>query len=70
MNNEIEGKVKTAVRQDAESDRAIAEFLAKGGVIQHIELGKSGFKPGEETNVWGRKVTPTATVVDEDIETE
>ena len=69
MNNEIEGKVKTAVRQDAESDRAIAEFLAKGGVIQHIELGKSGYRPGEEINVWGRKVTPTATVIDQDTET-
>ena len=70
MINEVEEKVKTAARQDAESDRAIAEFLAKGGVIQHVELGKSGYRPGEEVNVWGRKVTPAATVVDQDTETE
>ena len=70
MINEVEEKVKTAAKQDAESDRAIAEFLAKGGVIQHIELGKSGYRPGEEVNVWGRKITPTVAVVDQDTETE
>ncbi len=52
----IENKQTTAARHNAESDQAIAEFLAKGGVIQQVPTGKSGQLPGEETNVWGRKI--------------
>lgn len=46
----------TQAKLNAESDRAIAEFLAKGGKIEHAPIGKSGQLPGEETNVWGRRV--------------
>ena len=52
----IENKQTTGARHNAESDQAIAEFLAKGGVIQQVPTGKSGQLPGEETNVWGRKI--------------
>ena len=52
-----EDKKTTAVRQNEESDRAIAEFLDNGGVIQKVESGKGGQLPGQETNVWGRRVS-------------
>ena len=52
----------TNERLNAESDRAIAEFLAKGGKIEHAPIGKSGQLPGEETNVWGRRVKKKAEV--------
>ena len=50
-------KKTTSAKQNEESDRAIAEFLQKGGVIQKVESGKSGQLPGQETNVWGRRVS-------------
>ncbi len=49
-------KETTQSKLNAESDRAIAEFLEKGGKIQQVETGKSGQLPGQETNVWGRKI--------------
>lgn len=52
----IEDKQTTAAKLNEESDRAIAEFLAKGGVIQKFEPGQSGQIPGQETNVWGRRI--------------
>ena len=52
----IENKQTTSARHNAESDQAIAEFLSNGGVIQQVPTGKSGQLPGEETNVWGRKI--------------
>ena len=55
----IEDKRTTAARHNEESDKALAEFLAKGGVIQQVPTGKSGQLPGEETNVWGRKIKKT-----------
>lgn len=58
----IEDKTTTAAKLDAESDRAIAEFLAKGGEIQQVPTGKSGQLPGMETNVWGRKISKAETV--------
>ena len=48
--------VTTNERLNEESDRAIAEFLAIGGTIEHAPIGKTGQLPGEETNVWGRKI--------------
>lgn len=38
------------------SDKAVEEFLANGGKIEYVPTGKSGQVPGEETNVWGRRV--------------
>lgn len=52
----IEDKRTIAARQNEESDKALAEFLAKGNTIQQVEAGKSGHLPGQETNVWGRRV--------------
>ena len=53
---------------NADSDRAIAEFLAKGGEIQQLPVGKSGFLPGQATtNMWGRK-SKAAVVVEEIVE--
>ena len=54
----IEDKQTTATKNNEESDRAISEFLAKGGEIQQVPTGKSGHLPGMETNVLGRKITP------------
>lgn len=53
----IEDKRTTAARHNEESDKALAEFLENGGVIQKVETGKSGQLPGQETNVWGRRVS-------------
>ena len=58
----IEDKRTTAARHNEESDKALAEFLAKGGKIEHAPIGKSGQIPGQETNVWGRRV-PKQTIV-------
>ena len=53
----------TNERLNEESDRAIAEFLAKGGKIEHAPIGKSGFLPGQATtNMWGRKTKAVAVV--------
>ena len=53
----MEDKKTTSQRLQQESDRAIAEFLKNGGVIQKVETGKSGQIPGQETNVWGRRIS-------------
>lgn len=61
----------TNQRLNEESDRAIAEFLAKGGKIEHAPIGKSGQIPGQETNVWGRRVKKAEVpTVDPDAEEE
>ena len=56
--------------QDNTTDEAIKEFLAKGGVIQQIPMGKSGRVEGESYNPWGKKKTatesPLASPPDED----
>jgi hypothetical protein len=53
----MEDKKTTTQRLQQESDLAIAEFLKNGGVIQKVETGKSGQIPGQETNVWGRRIS-------------
>jgi hypothetical protein len=53
----MEDKKTTSQRLQQESDLAIAEFLKNGGVIQKVETGKSGQLPGQETNVWGRRIS-------------
>ena len=47
---------KSPAEKQVELDAKMKEFLAKGGVIQQVPTGKSGQLPGEETNVWGRKI--------------
>lgn len=66
----IDDKQTTGARQNEKSDLAIAEFLARGGTIQQIPTGKSGYRPGEEMNVWGRKIKPVATDIEQDSESE
>jgi hypothetical protein len=36
-----------------ESEQAIADFLAQGGVIQQIPIGKSGRVEGSSYSAWG-----------------
>ena len=44
----------------AATDAAVAEFVANGGVIQQVPMGKSGRIEGESYNPWGKKKTTTA----------
>ena len=60
----IEDKRSAAARHNEESDKALAEFLARGNVIQKIETGKGGYPPGQEINVWGRRVSKDTTNTD------
>jgi hypothetical protein len=52
------------------TDAAVAEFLAGGGIIQQIPMGKSGRVEGESYNPWGKKKTtapsPLAELPEED----
>ena len=55
------------------TDRALAEFLARGGRIQVVPTGKSGIPEGGFANAWGRKkrvaaVEPVAAEVAELVE--
>jgi hypothetical protein len=55
------------------TDRALAEFLARGGKIQVVPTGKSGIPEGGFANAWGRKkrvaaVEPEAAEVTELVE--
>lgn len=46
-----------------ESEQALADFLAQGGVIQQIPIGKSGRVEGAGYSAWGaprRAGRPTA----------
>jgi hypothetical protein len=47
----IKKKAVDAVEVAAETDPAIIEFLAKGGVVQKIPLGKSSPEAGN--SAWG-----------------
>jgi len=40
---------------DTEGQRAIAEYLARGGKITYVPQGVSGRKEGEKVPQWGRK---------------
>jgi hypothetical protein len=57
-----------------EVDKAVAEFLAKGGVIQHGAYRESGRVEGaERPNTWGTKKAgrpPAADIVEIDEEEE
>jgi hypothetical protein len=47
---------KSEKQQQIEAtDRALAEFLARGGKIQTVPTGKSGIPEGGFANAWGRK---------------
>jgi hypothetical protein len=42
------------------TDAAIAEFLAKGGVIQQIDRNKSGRVEGQSYSAWSKKKPSTS----------
>lgn len=56
----------------SDTDNAVAEFLANGGVIQKIPMGKSGRVEGASMSPWGKPVkkteSPLATAPEEDDE--
>jgi hypothetical protein len=41
-------------RLNEASDAALAEFLAKGGVVQQIATGVSGRAEGDTGSAWGK----------------
>ena len=45
-------ELKTKQKEQAESDAAIAEFLAKGGVIQQLDYNATGWVEGQ-TQIYG-----------------
>jgi hypothetical protein len=45
------------------TDAAIAEFLAKGGVIQQIDRNKSGRVEGQSYSAWSKKKPVTTSVL-------
>jgi len=55
-----------AVEQHVETDPAIIEFLAKGGVIQKVGRNVSGRVEGQSYSAWGapRKKIDRAPVTD------
>jgi hypothetical protein len=59
----------------SDTDKAIAEFLAKGGVIQQAAYRQSGRVEGELSNPWGSrkpgrpvKTAEVPTILEEDDE--
>ncbi len=42
------------------TDAAIAEFLAKGGVIQQLERNQSGRVEGQSYSAWSKKKPSTS----------
>lgn len=53
-------------------EKAMAEFLAKGGKVETVPSGKSGIVPGQSNSPWGRKkaVAPVAEELEEVLEPE
>ena len=45
---------------DTNTDTAIAEFLAKGGVVQKLRPNQSGRVEGESYNPWSKKKISTS----------
>jgi hypothetical protein len=50
----------TREEEQAASDAALAEFLAKGGKIQQLRPNQSGRAEGESYNPWSKKKTSTS----------
>jgi hypothetical protein len=47
-------------QEKAETEAALVEFLARGGVIQQIERNKSGRVEGQSFNPWSKKKPSTS----------
>jgi hypothetical protein len=50
----------TKAEDQAATDAAIAEFLAKGGVIQQLKPNQSARVEGESYSPWGKKKATTS----------
>jgi len=50
----------TREEEQAASEAAIAEFLAKGGKIQQLRPNQSGRVEGESYNPWSKKKVSTS----------
>jgi hypothetical protein len=47
-------------QEQAETDAAMAEFFARGGVVQKLRPNQSGRVEGESYNPWSKKKTSTS----------
>jgi hypothetical protein len=47
-------------QEQAETDAALAEFFARGGVVQKLRPNQSGRVEGESYNPWSKKKTSTS----------
>jgi hypothetical protein len=50
----------TKAEDQAATEAAMAEFLAKGGEIQKLKPNQSGRAEGESYNPWSKKKTSTS----------
>jgi hypothetical protein len=50
----------TKAEEQAATEAALAEFLAKGGEIQKLRPNQSGRVEGESYNPWSKKKTSTS----------
>jgi len=50
----------TKAEEQAATEAAMAEFLAKGGEIQRLKPNQSGRVEGESYNPWSKKKTSTS----------
>ena len=50
----------TKEEEQAATDLAVAEFLAKGGVVQKLRPNQSGRVEGESYNPWSKKKISTS----------
>jgi len=50
----------TKAEEQAATEAAMAEFLAKGGEIQKLKPNQSGRVEGESYNPWSKKKTSTS----------
>jgi hypothetical protein len=49
-----------SIKDQEESDKAVAEFLANGGKITQVAYGKSGRAEGESYSSWSKKKPSTS----------
>ena len=47
-------------QEQAETDAAMAEFFARGGVVQKLRPNQSGRVEGESYNPWSKNKTSTS----------
>ncbi len=50
----------TKAEYQAATDAAVADFIAKGGVIQQLQPNQSGRLEGESYSIWSKKKPSTS----------